>query len=211
MDSVSGNDLYEEPDMNNETQRLLEALADLFEYPDPDLREALDRAQRLIAHSEERVAIPFIAFTDIVGPMSLEEVQEAYIRTFELSAICTLEVGFHLFGESYKRGEFLAHLRAEEDPFELRQDSQLPDYLPVLLRLVGHLSDAELCRDLVGACILPATAKMGAALDEKQSAYMHLIATVTAALEIWVRGELETASEDPAHVESTIEAEVCHV
>ena len=70
----------------------------------------------------------------------------SHTRTFDLNPVCTLEVGYHLFCENYKRGEFLANLRATEAPFELGQEFQLPDYLPVLAhrqRSAFHVTGVE--------------------------------------------------------------------
>ncbi len=114
--------------------------------------------------------------------MSLIELQELYAQSFDLNPNCALEIGYHLFGEDYKRGEFLANLREAENAFELGQERQLPDYLPVLLRLLVRLDDDELRGALAGYCLIPGLKKIIAAFKD-QNPFVELIKAVLAALE----------------------------
>ena len=36
-----------------------------------------------------------------------EQIQELYTRTFDINPVCTLEIGWHIFGEDYARGALL--------------------------------------------------------------------------------------------------------
>ena len=107
--------------------------------------------------------------------------RKLYTRTFDLSPVCALDIGYHLFGENYKRGVFLANLRETEAPFDLGQEHQLPDYLPVLLRLLTKLDDEELRGALIVDCMIPALEKMLKTLSEGENPYRHLIAAVNTA------------------------------
>lgn len=171
-------------------RELFDSLAALLEYPEHDWVDRLDACERTTARAGDAVAGPFLAFRDALA-LPLDQVQEGYVRTFEMAPDHTLEVGFHLFGESYKRGEFLANLREEEARFDIGQEKQLPDYLPVLLRLIVRLDDDELRRDLLGACVLPAVEKLLATLATKQGPYGALMTCVAGALERRLRLELE--------------------
>ncbi|MCX6548427.1 MAG: hypothetical protein NTW40_10380 [Acidobacteria bacterium] len=97
---------------------------------------------------------------------------ELYTRSFDLNPDCVLEIGWHLFGESYKRGQFLAMMRhhLRENEVEVGQD--LPDYLPALLDLTMKLETQDAI-DLVDDCILPAMEKIQLAM--KEGAYAHLL------------------------------------
>jgi nitrate reductase delta subunit len=169
---------------------LFNALAATLEYPGDDWRDAVARCEPLCLGAGEAIAGPFAAFTAATRSSALDELQELYVRTFELAPAATLEVGYHVFGETYKRGEFLAHLSAEEEGLALGAERQLPDYLPVLLRLLEHLGDDDLRRDLVGACMLPAIAAVATSLESSESPYRHLVSCVGAALEESLRLEL---------------------
>jgi nitrate reductase delta subunit len=157
---------------------IYEPLADILEYPGDDWRARLELCRERMKGGSPELARPFDEFCRSVESLSLAELQELYTFTFDLNPVCALEVGYHLFGEDYKRGIFLANLRETEAPYDLGQDRQLPDYLPVLLRLVVKLEDAELRSDLVSECLIPAIEKMAAALAGSRSIYSELIATL---------------------------------
>lgn len=168
---------------------LYEALANLLEYPGKDWEERLAACrQSLLAEPPEQLS-RYEEFCQRTDDFTLFALQELYTQTFDLNPVCALEVGHHLFGEDYRRGFFLAHLRETESPFALGQAQQLPDYLPVLLRLLPRLSDEELRHDLMGVCLLPALGKMCAALQESDNPYSPLIRLVSDAVKAEVGDE----------------------
>lgn len=153
-----------------------EVLAGLLEYPGEDWARRMSDAQPIAAADSVQW------FIDGVELLSLSEVQELYTRTFDLNPACALEIGYHLFGENYKRGEFLAHLRETEAPFDLGQQHQLPDYLPVLLRLLTKLEDQELRTSLIADCLIPAIDKMFATFKDGTHPYRRLLEAVQSTL-----------------------------
>jgi nitrate reductase delta subunit len=163
-----------------ENRKLHSSLADVLEYPDESWSRRVGAAMKALMN-KENLAEPFTDFCWKTREMSLTELQELYTRTFDLNPTRALEIGYHLFGEDYKRGAFLANLRETESPFELGQEHQLPDYLPVLLRLLGESSDDELKDALVCYCMIPALEKMSAAFKD-ENPYRDLIKTVEIAL-----------------------------
>jgi nitrate reductase delta subunit len=138
----------------------------LIEYPDTNWNSkvAAGTADDVLSEFRSRIAT-----------LSLSEAQELYTRTFDLNPVCALEIGYHLFGENYKRGEFLANLRETEAPFDLGQENQLPDYLPVLLRLLIKLNDEDLRNSLISECLIPALDKMLTSLKESDNPYRFLL------------------------------------
>ncbi|MBL0210739.1 MAG: respiratory nitrate reductase subunit gamma [Holophagaceae bacterium] len=103
---------------------------------------------------------------------SLEEMAEIYTRSFDLNPDCVLEIGWHLFGESYKRGQFLAMMRHHLQENDIDAGNDLPDYLPNLLDLTMKLETQDAI-DLVDDCILPAMEKIQSGM--KDGAYAHLL------------------------------------
>lgn len=85
--------------------------------------------------------------------------QEVYVQTFEFNPACTLEIGWHLFGENYERGEFLVRMRGELRRYGIEESTELPDHLTHLLTLVARMERAEVAR-LAGEALLPALEKM---------------------------------------------------
>ena len=144
----------------------------------------------MLAYASADSPEAFAKFRTGVEQLSLYDLQELYTRTFDLNPVCALEIGYHLFGENYKRGEFLAGLRGTETPFDLGQAHQLPDYLPVLLRLLTKLEDDELRASLIGECLIPALGKMVASFKESENPYRHLLE----AARIKLQSEVEVVS-----------------
>jgi nitrate reductase molybdenum cofactor assembly chaperone len=159
-----------------------EVFAALLDYPSEGWPALIESFGELVADENPESSDAFTNFRESVVTLSLSELQELYTRTFDLSPVCALDIGYHLFGENYKRGVFLANLRETEAPFDLGQEHQLPDYLPVLLRLLTKLDDEELRSALVVDCMIPALEKMLKTLSEGENPYRHLIEAVRLAL-----------------------------
>lgn len=167
--------------LSKEAAYLPANFAEILEYPGDDWTDQLDKLSKALP--AERAPFRHLdTFCLTTQSMSLIELQELYAQSFDLNPNCALEIGYHLFGEDYKRGEFLANLREAENAFELGQERQLPDYLPVLLRLLVHLDDDELRGSLAGYCLIPGLRKIVAAFKE-QNPFVELIKAVLAALE----------------------------
>jgi len=161
---------------------IYENLADLLDYPVADWQSRCDECKELLTAESESFLSQFSLFVTETEKLSLSELQELYTRTFDLSPVCALDIGYHLFGENYKRGVFLANLRETEAPFDLGQEHQLPDYLPVLLRLLTRLDDEELRGSLIVDCMIPALEKMLKTLSEGENPYRNLIAAANTKL-----------------------------
>lgn len=91
--------------------------------------------------------------------------QELYVQTFEFNPACTLEIGWHLFGENYERGEFLVRMREQLRRHGIAESTELPDHLTHLLPLAGRMEHDEGAQ-LAGEFLLPALAKIAAAVAD---------------------------------------------
>jgi nitrate reductase assembly molybdenum cofactor insertion protein NarJ len=106
--------------------------------------------------------------------------QELYVQTFEFNPACTLEIGYHLFGENYERGEFLVRMRGLLRRHGIAESTELPDHLTHLLALISRLDHDE-AADLAGLFILPALGKIKETL--KDNPYGPLIGAIEEKLE----------------------------
>jgi nitrate reductase delta subunit len=158
------------------------AVAGLLEYPNEDWFDRLGVAIQAVNGEQPEEAEQFAEFARGVAPLTIAGLQELYTQTFDLNPVCTLDVGYHVFGENYKRGELLANLRQTEAPHELGQARQLPDYLPVLLRLVTKLDDPGLRQALIAEILIPGLNKMREALAKTENPYRILIEIIWRAL-----------------------------
>lgn len=170
---------------------LLEELADLLRYPASDPAEGLGEALRLAAGTPCAEALErFRAETE---PLSINELQELYTRTFDLSPLCALEVGWQLYGEDYARGSFLAYLRTILHERGIAERGELPDHLANVLPAIASLPPDK-AEELREGAALPAVEKMLKAFEGKPNPYGDLLRAVRAALRVPVAESIAEAS-----------------
>lgn len=130
-------------------------LAALFDFPEPEYAaRGRALAARLRAEYPE-AADETDRFLDGL-PAETRDLQELYTRTFDVQAITTLDVGYVLFGDDYKRAELLSNLTREHQQVANDCRLELADHLPNVLRLVPKLADQELLAELVTEILVPA-------------------------------------------------------
>ena len=160
---------------------LLDELAELLRYPGADYAERLDEALRLSAATPCAEALE--SFRTATEALSPGERQELYTRTFDLSPVCALEVGWQLYGEDYARGSFLAYLRVTLEAQGVDERGELPDHLANVLAAITRMPDDK-AEELREAAALPAVDKMLKAFEGKPNPYGDLLRAVRAALRV---------------------------
>ena len=177
-------------------------LADLLEYPGRGFEERL----RCGASEEPRLSsdqsatpcrdasAPVLSrFVQSISALTMDEREELYSATFDVTPSCVLYVSIHLFGEqNFKRGEFMATLQARYQQAGFDPRGELPDHLSALLRFAARTDEVER-RDLVQFCLLAPVAKMIAALSESNP-YHALLEAVREALQAAYPGMLPALS-----------------
>lgn len=160
----------------------LDLLADLLRYPRPGHEAAILACRDAVAEAYPRAGEGIARFARAVDGLRLEELQELYTRSFDLDPVAALEVGWHLYGESYDRGRFLVRMRELLDEVGVEETTELPDHLisvlPVLARLEPE-SGAELAR----SSALPAVARMLDGLAGNENPYEDVLRAVADVLE----------------------------
>ncbi len=120
-------------------------IKEVYQYLQKELPEAADALQRFAEYTEDS---------------SFMEMQELFLRSFDLQAITTLDIGFILFGEDYKRGKLLVHLNEEHKNAGNDCETELADHLPNLLRLLPKMKDNAMQFEIATLLIQPAVVKM---------------------------------------------------
>ena len=162
------------------------ALAELLRYPNEDLARRV--AHAIDALIEDRDALEEVtAFYDEVENVTVCGMEELYTRTFDLNPVATLDLGWHLYGEQYERGRFLAELREREVKAGIDAGTELPDHITAILLLIAATHD-----DKLAAHVRPALEKIRKPLDEHGNPYRHLIA----AAELLVAGRRSPVAEE---------------
>ena len=145
-------------------------LADLFDYPDAEYPRRVSRIKQFLDRSYAQGAAQLDQFLRHLPARDLNTMQELYTRSFDVQAIATLDLGYVLFGDDYKRGELLANLSREHQAAGNDCGTELADHLPNLLRLMAVLRDQELIEDMALAILAPALAEM---IGEFSSERLH--------------------------------------
>ena len=109
--------------------------------------------------------------------LSTTQQQELFTQTFDLNPVCSLELGWHLFGENYDRGLLLVKMRQQLRLHGLEESTELPDHLTCALRLLARM-DRESAATFTEAIVLPALEKMLAALRGKENPYENVLEAV---------------------------------
>jgi nitrate reductase assembly molybdenum cofactor insertion protein NarJ len=116
-------------------------------------------------------------FSNRVRDLATEDLQELYTRTFELSPVCALEVGWQLYGEEYARGSFLVFMRDALRRHEIPEETELPDHLAHVLPLLDRLSDDE-ANELSKDAVIPAIEKMLQGFAGKNNPYESVLRAI---------------------------------
>lgn len=151
---------------------LIPGIAVLLRYPDDRTAGAAAALADAAMDSGHPCQEHLEAFALVARTTGLKELQEAYAASFDLNPDCTLEISYQLFGDSYKRGQFLAMMRFHLREHGIDPGSNLPDHLPALLDLTMKLETQDAV-DLVDDCILPALEKILPVMRE--SPYLHVL------------------------------------
>jgi nitrate reductase delta subunit len=141
---------------------LNECLTGLLRYPDRNYRERLGYCCTRLEQEAPELAERLRAAALVLEQLTLAQMQEQFTQSFDLNPVCSLEIGWHLFGENYDRGALMARLRGELRRHGIRENGELPDHLSQVMPLLARMEPAE-AQDFFAACVAPALAKMQAA------------------------------------------------
>lgn len=155
--------------MVNNIQYVL--LAELFKYPAEDASEKVLECQEMLNSKYPEAGIILNRFSEYFLPLSQDLKEELYTKTFDVQPICYLDLGYVIFGEDYKRGTFLLHMKEEQRNLGRNCDPELPDNLYHVLHLLTVHPSVEFVNELVAKIIVPGVKKM---LKEFDSARVEL-------------------------------------
>lgn len=179
----------------------LERLAALFAYPAPGFDGVVrDTAEWAAANQHPDVLL----FADAVKDFSIGQMEELYIETFDMNPAATLDIGWHLFGEDYARGELLVKLRSENRRYGIDEGGELPDNLALVLSLLSRLP-AEDAEAFAGEYLLPALRKIREGIKRKDNPYLNLLTALLICL-----GADPDEAPAPVYPELTVLKETHH-
>lgn len=135
-------------------------LAELFEYPGRLFGKHVSEIQLWLDANRPAAGNFLKPFSHYISQASPVEMEELFTRSFDVQAVTTLDLGYVVFGDDYKRGELLVNLNREHREAGNSCGTELADHLPNVLRLLPRMKDLSIRDELAGKVLAPALRKM---------------------------------------------------
>jgi len=164
-------------------------LADIFRYPDEKLGDSLKDLQSLVMETLPDQADKVGEILDSFGKMTILQQQEYYMKTFDVQAVCHLDLGYMLFGEDYKRAQLLVNLQTEHTAAGVDCGSELGDHLPNVLMLLSKTTDPDFAEELGFIITTPAVRFMLTKFNNVKNIYKGLLELLLMILQHDFKGE----------------------
>ena len=142
---------------------LFDLFADLLAYPTSAILQQAEECLSQLQESHPDTVRAMEKFLHGLGQHTLERMQELYTTTFDMQPVCYPYLGYQLFGESYKRGAFMAQLNEAYHTMGYSAVQELPDHISIVLRFIGLDStnrQGDFCQALLEVGVIPALEKM---------------------------------------------------
>ncbi len=150
-----------------------EVIADGYRYPTPDSLVSLTEA--IEDSTSGAVKRHLTRFVDEVGRLPFGAWEELHTATLDLSPKFVPYVGHVVWGENYRRGEFMADLNRAMYDAGVDLEGELPDHVAPVLRYLGRVDEplTDLVEVLPGAL---STMAQTLAKADADNPYLHLLA-----------------------------------
>lgn len=155
----------------------------MFRYPTDDLKAFSGKWREIIQVYDPGLNLKLDPFTSHISEKPLPFQQEYYISTFDVQAMCFLDIGYILFGEDYKRGIFLVNIKKEQMKVSNDCGSELPDHLTNILTLLPKMQDADLAEELIYSMLIPALHEMIRKFSDGNNLYKGLLEILVTIME----------------------------
>ena len=149
---------------------VLQAFQELFSYPAGRVQRLAETCVPLLRRTLPNATRQLEPLATLIDQGAEGELEELFTRTFDNNAERALELGWHLWGESYARGAFLVRMRALLREHTLAESQELPDHLGHVLGVIA-CARAELAGALTNSVVLPALAKILAGFEGEKNPY----------------------------------------
>lgn len=160
---------------------MFDSLARVLSYPGEGYKTEVAQCRNLCAElrldSDEvrqTVLAGMDSFKNSINPLSAGGLEELYTRTFDINPVSSLDVGWHLHGETYERGAFLVQMRDLLRRCGIGESSELPDHLTHALLAVGRMEEEEAV-EFISKRLLKALDKMIEGFAGKENPYEHVL------------------------------------
>jgi|LSQX01.3.fsa_nt_gb nitrate reductase assembly molybdenum cofactor insertion protein NarJ len=158
-------------------------LAEMFRYPSDDMKDYPEKWNEILSRYDDSLRPPLDRFTAHIREKPLSFQQEYYISTFDVQAMCFLDIGYVLYGEDYRRGIFLVNIKKEQIKAKNDCGSELPDHLPNILTLLPKIAEPDLAEELIYSMLIPAINRMVLEFRDISNLYKGLLEVLAGIME----------------------------
>jgi nitrate reductase assembly molybdenum cofactor insertion protein NarJ len=150
------------------TRQQYSALAHLFAYPGEEYISNVNGCAATLKENYPEAYVKLEPFIAWVNSHEIHDIEELFGKTFHIQAICYLDMGYVLFAEDYKRGEFLVQMKREQANAGIDCGEELADNLPNVMRLMAVMTDEVFLREFAVRVVKVALEKMIKEFDESR-------------------------------------------
>ncbi len=165
--------------------QIYRCLGNLLDYPTFNLAEQTRQYIDLLKTDYPDSSAQMASFLTFVESKPLGPLEEVYTGTFDINPACHIFAGHLLFGESFKRGAFMAKLEEEYQKHDFDKGKELADHVPVLFKFLAELPPNEpFVNELISDCLIPVFKKMNSNFKDKSSnPYLPVVRSASVVLE----------------------------
>lgn len=162
---------------------LYELFAEILDYPGPHFAACVRDCTDLLELESPETAGMLGRFQRYQSAVSLGELQEAYTSVFDMQPECTLNLGYQLLGDDWRRSILLFKLKEMYQANNFDSGCELPDHLCVLLRFLAILKNSSEAAELVDDCLLPTLSRMASSTQLGENPYRWVLQSLLS----WLR------------------------
>nr|WP_155606099.1 nitrate reductase molybdenum cofactor assembly chaperone [Paenibacillus timonensis] len=163
----------------DENRELFGFFAGQLVYPDKEMFASIRESGDEVLPST--VMEPVTKYREQMLALSMEEIEELYVDTFDFEKSSTLYMTFFKYEDSKDRGQLLTSLKAVYEMFGMEMiDRELPDFLPLMLEFLsaanwqGH-PHSETGMFTVLTILEDGTYQLMKSLEQKGNPYYELV------------------------------------
>lgn len=150
-------------------------LAEVFRYPENRRTKVVFGLMEIVNKMVPEMVTIVKSFAEHAQNKTIPAQQEYYIATFDIQALCFLDIGYVLYGEDYNRGVFLVNMKNEQEKAGVDCGSELPDHLPNILTLLPKFQDEKMAEEMICSIMIPALQKMIESFNSNDNIYKGML------------------------------------
>jgi nitrate reductase molybdenum cofactor assembly chaperone NarJ/NarW len=153
----------------------------LLDYPGTQTLAMIDQLSTAAMELPERLGAPILEFLRDFSKADAMELAAQYVETFDMRRRASLHLTYYAYGDTRKRGMALLRFKHayRQAGMEIG-DSELPDYLPLVLEFAATINQQQGARLL--AEHVPVLELLRLSLQDSGSSYANILLAVLATL-----------------------------